>query len=156
MPEPRPILYATDFSPASTAAFRAAVDTARRRRRTLVIAHVVAVPVVAVGDGMTDGRTYDALLRSIEHNAEEALDRLVRRARARGVRARALVLQGVPFEAIVAAARRLRAELVVIGTHGRTGWRRLMLGSVAARVVGLAPCPVLTVGGGRRAPSRAA
>jgi nucleotide-binding universal stress UspA family protein len=146
MPEPRPILYATDFSDASVPAFRVAVDTARERRKPLVIVHVAAAPVVAIGDGFADGRTYDLLVASIERDAQTRVKRLVARARARGVRARALVLRGVPFETIVSAARRTRAELVVIGTHGRTGWRRLMLGSVAARVVGMAPCPVLTVG----------
>ena len=152
----RPILYATDFSPASTAAFRAAVDAARIHRAELIVAHAVARPFVTVEDGPTTTRTYDALLKSIEREAANRLDRLVGRARARGVRARPLVLQGVPFEAIVGAARRHRAQLVVIGTHGRTGFQRLMLGSVAARVVALAPCPVLTVRAGDRAATRAA
>jgi universal stress protein A len=58
-----------------------------------------------------------------------------------------LVRSPVPFEAIASAARRLGADVVVVGTHGRTGLTRLALGSVAERVVALAPCPVLTVRG---------
>jgi nucleotide-binding universal stress UspA family protein len=155
MARARPVLYATDFSPASSPAFRAAVDAARTRRTSLIIAHAVALPVPPLEDGLATGRSYDALLKSIEREATARLARLVRRARASGVPARALVLQGVPFEALTRAARRHRAQLVVLGTHGRTGFRRLMLGSVAARVIALAPCPVLTVRAGVsvRAPS---
>jgi len=58
----------------------------------------------------------------------------------------AVVREGLPADEIVAEARRRRADLIVVGTHGRTGLRRFFLGSVAARVVTLARCPVLTVG----------
>jgi nucleotide-binding universal stress UspA family protein len=148
----RPILYATDFSPASAAAFRAAVDAALGRRAELIVVHVVAIPVPE--DWPT--APYDALLTSIERHVEQRLDRLVRRGRGHGVRARALVLRGVPFDAIIGAARRHRAQLVVIGTHGRTGFQRWMLGSVASRVVALAPCPVLTVPAPRHTAARVA
>jgi len=57
-------------------------------------------------------------------------------------------MEGVPYERIVRAARSKRAGLIVIGTHGRTGLSRVFVGSVAERVVRLAPCPVLTVRGG--------
>jgi nucleotide-binding universal stress UspA family protein len=71
----------------------------------------------------------------------------VARARTDGVRAESLLLQGLPAEQIVRAARSKRADLVVLGTHGRSGLPRLVLGSVAERVIGLARCPVLTVRG---------
>jgi nucleotide-binding universal stress UspA family protein len=63
------------------------------------------------------------------------------------VRARGVLLEGVAHEAIVREARKRRADLIVIGTHGRTGVARFFLGSVAARVTATAPCPVLTVRG---------
>ena len=66
-------------------------------------------------------------------------------ARKNGVRAKGLLLEGIPHDRIVRAARSTRADLIVLGTHGRTGLGRVFLGSVAARVVTLAPCPVLTV-----------
>ncbi len=53
----------------------------------------------------------------------------------------------MPFDAIARMAKRIGADLVVVGTHGRTGLARVALGSVAERVVALAPCPVLTVRG---------
>jgi nucleotide-binding universal stress UspA family protein len=63
------------------------------------------------------------------------------------VRATTLVLEGVAHEQIVRAARSKKADLIVIGTHGRTGLAKLFLGSVASRVVAAAHCPVLTVRG---------
>jgi nucleotide-binding universal stress UspA family protein len=70
---------------------------------------------------------------------------LVEKARQQGLAAEPLVLRGVPYAAIAEAARSVGADLVVLGTHGRTGVQRLLLGSVAAKVISTAPCPVLTV-----------
>jgi universal stress protein A len=84
----------------------------------------------------------DAFLR---RDAEKRLRTLSKSARRSGVRARTLLSRGVPHEAIRRAARKARADLVVVGTHGRTGLSRLVVGSVAARVLATAPCPVLTV-----------
>jgi nucleotide-binding universal stress UspA family protein len=58
-----------------------------------------------------------------------------------------LLLEGVPHERIARAARSKKADMVVMGTHGRTGFAKLVLGSVASRVLTVAPCPVLTVRG---------
>jgi len=66
-------------------------------------------------------------------------------ARKAGVKAMTLLLDGVAHEQIARAARSKKADLIVIGTHGRTGLAKFFLGSVAARVVATAPCPVLTV-----------
>ena len=78
---------------------------------------------------------------------QKQLDALVTKAKRAGVRARALLLEGVAADRIVRAARSRYADLIVIGTHGRTGFARLMIGSVANRVVSHARCPVLTVRG---------
>ena len=81
-------------------------------------------------------------------DADERISRLAARARKQGAsRVRTLLLDGVPHERIASAARSRRADLVVIGTHGRTGLAKLFLGSVASRVVSSATCPVLTVRG---------
>jgi nucleotide-binding universal stress UspA family protein len=64
-----------------------------------------------------------------------------------GVRATGLLLDGAPHDQIPRAARRNRADLIVIGTHGRTGLSKVLLGSVAERVIRSATCPVLTVRG---------
>ena len=99
-----------------------------------------------MGEGYVGGgQLYDRMVADIERDAQRRLGRLVTQARKNGVRAKGLLLAGIPHDRIVRAARSTRADLIVLGTHGRTGLGRLFLGSVAARVVTLAPCPVLTV-----------
>jgi nucleotide-binding universal stress UspA family protein len=71
----------------------------------------------------------------------------VARARKAGVRATGLLLEGVPHERVARAARAKKVDLLVIGTHGRTGLAKFFLGSVAARVIASVSCPVLTVRG---------
>jgi nucleotide-binding universal stress UspA family protein len=75
------------------------------------------------------------------------LARLTARARAAGARATAILMEGSEAGTITRAARSRRASMIVIGTHGRSGIERVLLGSVATRVVSLASCPVLTVRG---------
>jgi nucleotide-binding universal stress UspA family protein len=142
----RTILYATDFSAASRPAFRAAVDLARRRRARLRLLHVVTPPVAVLEDTFLSARSWRRLEAETLRAARRRLVPLLARARQRGVAASASVARAVvPFEEIVRTARRVGADVIVVGTHGRTGLLRLALGSVAERVVALAPCPVLTV-----------
>jgi nucleotide-binding universal stress UspA family protein len=142
----RRILHATDFSGASRPALIRAIALARQSRATLQVVHALPPLALAVGgDFAMPPRTYEAIERRDRQRAQRQLTALVRRARKAGVRATALLLDGVPHEQIPRAARRTRADLIVIGTHGRTGVSKLFLGSVAERLVRLAPCPVLTV-----------
>ena len=71
----------------------------------------------------------------------------MQKARQSGVRVKPLLLEGVAHERIMQAARARKADLIVIGTHGRTGFARFFLGSVASRVLATSPCAVLTVRG---------
>jgi nucleotide-binding universal stress UspA family protein len=141
----RPIMHATDFSPASRAAFAKAVELAKRDRAPLTIAHVMLPPVMMLGDGYIPPATWDDISRGHRKATQKKLDAVVARARAAGVRARGLLLEGQPADRILRAAR--GAGLLVIGTHGRTGLARFILGSVASRVVAGARCPVVTVRG---------
>jgi nucleotide-binding universal stress UspA family protein len=147
MPRFRRILHPTDFSPASRRAFATALALARADRAALTIVHVLSLVGPLVGDAYVPPEAYRQLGASARRAAGRRLTRLLARARRAGVRARGLLLDGLPYEQIVRAARARRADLVVIGTHGRKGLPRFFLGSVAARVVALAPCPVLTVRG---------
>jgi nucleotide-binding universal stress UspA family protein len=78
------------------------------------------------------------------------MDRLLAKAKTARVRAHGMILGGVALEQIARTARRQRPDLIVMGTHGRTGVARFFLGSVAARVAATAACPVLTVRGHSR------
>ncbi len=144
---PKVILHPTDFSSASRPAFRQAMQLARKTKRPLVVVHVVAPTIALMGDGYVSPQVYDVMERSVRAAANKRLGRLVAAARTRGIRTTGLLLEGVAHEQIGRAARSKHAETIVMGTHGRTGLKRLMLGSVAARVLGTAPCPVLAVRG---------
>ena len=143
----RRILHPSDFSPASRAAFARALELARTNRAELTIVHVMSVVVPGIGGEYISPAVYDQIQRSIAAGAKKHLDALVARARKAGVRAKGLLVEGLAHERIIRAARTQRADVVVMGTHGRTGVARLFLGSVAERVVTLSPCPVMTVRG---------
>jgi len=143
----RNILVGTDFSPASRLAFRRAVEMASANNAVLWIAHVAAPPAPMSPGGYVLPRFYDDWEAAVRADAHKRLRPLLARARKAGVRARALLLKGAPHEALGRAARRHRTDLLVLGTHGRTGLARFFVGSVASRVVATAPCPVLTVRG---------
>jgi nucleotide-binding universal stress UspA family protein len=138
----RLIVHATDFSAGADAAFRHALAAAKRDRAQLALVHVLEP--VTFGDE-------EYMLRELEHRdaaaaaAGKGFDRLLAAAKRARVKARSVLLDGNASGQIVQFARKRHASLITIGTHGRTGLRRLFLGSVAAGVVGAAPCPVLTV-----------
>lgn len=119
------ILFPTDFSPASEAAGRVAREMAMRADARLHVLHVVSP--------MTD-----------PSQSAESLARAARRL-ADGLRAETVLLSGWAGRHIVDYAREKRIDLIVLGTHGRTGITHAILGSVAETVVRLAPCLVLTV-----------
>ncbi|HEX3179387.1 MAG TPA: universal stress protein [Methylomirabilota bacterium] len=136
----RRILVATDFAESAERALECAVDLAKIHGAELVLLHVYmdlpAYPEVSAGQVAT---IYEEQRRWVD----DALDRRARSARASGVLARALVRTGAPAPVIAETAADERVDLVVVGTHGRSGLDRLLVGSVAERVVRTAPCPVL-------------
>ncbi|MBI2216941.1 MAG: universal stress protein [Candidatus Rokubacteria bacterium] len=139
-----PIICATDFSESAEPAEAQAIQLAQALRTELVYLHV-SVEARLYGEGpftMADvQRVYDAQRQW----ATETLSARVTAAKDRGVMARMSLRVGTPHVEIVKAARDDKADMIVMGTHGRTGLERLLLGSVAERVIRLAPCPVLTV-----------
>lgn len=143
----RRILHASDFSPASRPAFKKAVEMVRANRAELLLVHVLP-PMPLIGDAYIAATTYDEILRGQRTAAQKELDRLVSRARAAGLRASGILVSfGVPAARIVRLAKSTRADVIVMGTHGRTGLTRALMGSVADRVIRTAPCPVLTARG---------
>ena len=141
----RRILLATDFSPASRRAFEEAVSFCRRNDAELVLAHVYRTPGTLPAEMALTPDTVEQIDAKLSEAADSRLRVLLDEARRAGVRGRILLLSGAPDEAIVEAARQIGADLLILGTHGRTGAARLFLGSVASRVIATASCPVLTV-----------
>lgn len=143
----RRVLHPTDFSRASSAAFKRAVEMARANRAELLLVHVMTPAIPMMGDGYVSPQLYEDMEAAARSYSQKHLNALVAKARKAGARVKALLLEGVPHERIAQAARSRKADLVVIGTHGRTGFAKLFLGSVASRVLTISPCPVLTVRG---------
>jgi len=141
----RRILHASDFSPASRAALSTAIDLARAQRATVLVVHVLSIVPPFLGEGYVPPKVWDEIEEGQRRGAQTQLDRLVARARRTGVRVKGLLVLGNPYLDIARTARRQRADLIVMGTHGRTGLTRALLGSVADRVLRTAHCPVLTV-----------
>jgi nucleotide-binding universal stress UspA family protein len=137
------IVVPTDFSACAEAAWDTALRAARGFGAEVVLVHVVVdTPRFAEGTGGADLR---ATLESAQLWAEREAGQRVTAAQAGGVAARSVVCTGVPQRQILDVASAERADLIVIGTHGRGGLERALLGSVADQVIRLAPCPVLSV-----------
>jgi nucleotide-binding universal stress UspA family protein len=137
------ILCPTDFSDGSEAAFQTAITLARDHGARLTLLHVQHVPATALPD-MLFAMT-PALLHDTERSVDGHLAQLVARARAAGVDAAPVTLFGAAHREICAVAAELSVDLIVVGTHGRTGIMHALYGSIAERVVRSAPCPVLAV-----------
>jgi nucleotide-binding universal stress UspA family protein len=137
------ILVATDLTAASQSAVDTALALAKENEAELMIAYAFDTPTLT--QATIAPNVYDEWTRNLRNDAQERLQPFLAEARKQGVHAGALVLSGAPYEAIVEAAQDNNADLVVMGTHGRTGISRFFLGSVASRVISTAPCPVMTV-----------
>jgi nucleotide-binding universal stress UspA family protein len=144
----RRIVYASDFSGASRPAFAKAVDLAKAYRAELLVLHVLSIVPPVVEDAYMAPRVWEELEAGARAAAQTQLDRLVMNARKARLRVKGLVVLGSPYEDIVRVAKRQRADLLVMGTHGRTGLTKVLLGSVAERVLRTSSCPVMTVRGG--------
>jgi nucleotide-binding universal stress UspA family protein len=135
------ILVPTDFSEGSSAAMQYAVGLARICSARLVLLHVMELAVYAVDFAMT----HPGVPADIRRKLDDMMEDWVRRAKTEGIEAEGVLATGTPYFEIAKAVERHAIDLIVMGTHGRTGVARAMMGSTAERVVRLAPCPVLTV-----------
>ena len=134
-------LIPIDFSRGSDKAFDHAVKLARERRAKVIALNVVPAELVYPPTG---GR-FD-FYRLLERDARENFRKLLKRKRLLPKDCELVLARGTDFAEIIARqAKRLRASMIVMGSHGRTGLQRLLLGSVAERTLRYANCPVLIV-----------
>ena len=145
MPAIKRMLVPTDFSHASEIAFEYAVDLAAREHSGMELLHVIdeASFAAAYPDGFYV--ELPGVRTQLIDEATRRLDEMAARCAARGVMATRTLSIGRPASLIVQRAVACGTDMIVMGTHGRTGLAHLMLGSVAERVLRVAPCPVLTV-----------
>jgi nucleotide-binding universal stress UspA family protein len=132
------ILIATDGSKFSEAAAERAIGFAKAYGGELTIVSVVDVPAEFYGEAP---EAWDNLVTQ----AKGFVDKTSQLAEASGVRAQAVVREAETWKAIVELAEKQQTDTIVMGSHGRTGLKRLLMGSVTEKVIGNAPCPVLVV-----------
>ena len=137
------ILYATDFSEASQSAFPLAYSLARDHTARLIALHVVPTGTYEIANLVQLGQGES--VRQFEEGIRHDLQRL--QPPDGSVPMEHKLAKGDPASSIIKVAEETACDLIVLGTHGRTGLRRVLMGSVAEHVMRSAPCPVLVVKG---------
>jgi nucleotide-binding universal stress UspA family protein len=141
MAKAKQYMVPVDFSKCSEAALDYAIGLARENNARIVLLHVIPAALVYP----TQGASFD-FYGLLERDARENFTKLMRRKRLRPEQFRLVLDRGVnPAEIIVRQAKKLKATMIVMGSHGRTGLQRFMLGSVAERTIRTSDCPVLIV-----------
>ena len=133
------LLVATDGSLFSRAAVQEAIDIAKACSSSLYVLHVVEMTA--------EYKFWDAkYAEKLEKEMKKYLDSVKAKAVKQGVKCEVILHQGdEPYKYIVSEATKRKVNTIILGSHGRTGLTRLMMGSVASRVIGHAPCKVLVV-----------
>lgn len=140
---PKTILVPTDFGDASEAALDQALELAKALKADVVLLHCFEIPLVGFPDGAMVVTA--ELTDRIVQGAQSALDEAVQARKGSGVSLRPLLKQGDPWRTALAVAEEVGAGLIVMGTHGRRGLPRALIGSVAEKLVRTSPVPVMSV-----------
>ena len=138
------VLVPTDFSDSARHAFSYGLSFAAEYEAELVLLHVVENLTVGYASDLFPVPMAE-VFQELSAYARGELDKLGEEARAKGVQARTLVVQGKPSHEIMRVARDEAIDMIVLGTHGKGVLDQAIFGSTTERVVRKAPCPVLTV-----------
>jgi len=134
-------LVPVDFSKSSEIALNQAIEMARENRGKLLLVHVISATFAYPLEG-----GFSDIFEALEKNARESMKKLLQRKRLKSARDRSILITGLdPAQAIVRQAKKSRASMIIMGSHGRTGLQKFLLGSVAERTLRYAHCPVLIV-----------
>ncbi|QDU64719.1 Putative universal stress protein [Planctomycetes bacterium Pan216] len=134
-----------DFSDAATHSLRYGLTLAQQFGAQLHLLHVVQDIMPTVAEPGMAILPSDELIRNLEAGAKEGLEKAIPEDWEHSVDLLHVVRQGLPFHEICRYAKQEEVDLIILGTHGRSGLAHFLMGSVAERVVRAAPCPVLTV-----------
>jgi nucleotide-binding universal stress UspA family protein len=145
---PRTILVPVDFSPNSETALDYAVELAGKLDAKVYILNVIALSGLGVPE--LGAALAPSVIDSMVRDSEAALAKLADARRSQATIADTLLRTGDARDIIIHTAEEVAADLIVMGTHGRRGVGRALLGSVAESVLRTSPCPVLTIRGRKR------
>jgi nucleotide-binding universal stress UspA family protein len=135
------VLVPIDFSPYAEQALDYAIALAQKLQARATLLHVIQPPLVAGADmGVWPS---PAFIEDLETAITSDMEGYLARVTAAGLEGELVVVHGVPFQEILNTAKARQVDLIIMGTHGRTGLSHVFLGSVVEKVVRLAPCPVL-------------
>jgi nucleotide-binding universal stress UspA family protein len=134
-------LVPVDFSAYANQAVEYAIGLASKLGARVTLLHVIQpLPLGGVDMGVTLPYAY---IQEMEAEIARSMQAYLEQVTASGLEGEIVVVHGVPFQEIIETAKMQQVDLIVMGTHGRTGLQHVLLGSVAEKVVRLAPCPVL-------------
>lgn len=139
------ILCPTDFSEPSYEVLKAGNELANFFSAELVLVFVISTAQILPGYYEPAATILPQILKEVEESAKKSLQQIAQEIIAKEVKARTLLIQGSPADKIVRAAEEETVDFIVIATHGQSGWKKLISGSVTERVVRLADRPVLTI-----------
>ena len=139
---PKTILVPVDFGAASVAALDYAVELAAKLDARVHLLHVVGIMTLSAEYGLA---VTQPILDSLVESSQKELDRVATERTSKAMLAPTLLEVGDARTIIVQVAERIHADLVVMGTHGRRGVKRVVLGSVAEHIARTAPCPVMLI-----------
>jgi nucleotide-binding universal stress UspA family protein len=139
------LLVPTDFSEYADGALDYAIELAKTLQARLTVLYVYYLPSLALGE--VSPVVIDDTLQAMETNARQQAQKALARVLRAGLQGDSVIVEGTPFQMIIDTATDKGADLIVMGTHGRTGLSHVLMGSVAEKVVRLAPCPVLVTRG---------
>ena len=139
------ILVPTDFSEYADYALDYAIELAKTLQAHLTVLYVLHLSSLALGEAPP--AVLDDTLKAMEANAEQRTQMALARVQEAGLQGESAIVEGIPFQVIIETAKSRDVDLIVMGTHGRTGLTHAFMGSVAEKVVRMAPCPVLVTRG---------
>ena len=139
------IICPTDFSEPSYEGLNAAVEIAKHFSAELILVHIVSPVPNIMGTGAPTGFHIPMVLKEMEEQAINRLDEDAAERIPDQVQARTIMGTGRPAERIVQTASEEKAQMIVMATHGQSGWQRFVSGSVTERVIRRATCPVYMV-----------
>lgn len=138
------VLYATDFSESSDYAFEYALSLAKKFNSRLLLVHVINEPVDLRGFYVPH-ISFDKLEEEIKEGANKMMEKFCRKHLADYDNYETFILPGIPYDEIIKKAEEENADLIVMGTHGRTGLDHVLFGSTAEKVVRKSPVPVMSI-----------
>jgi len=139
------ILYPTDFSEASLEALGHAVSFAKNCKAKLILMHVVNEKIFSEGLSLARAAAPESLEKELTEEASAQLKKIIPAEERQGLDWEIVILYGMPFLEITRYAKENSVDMIVIGTHGRSGIEHIIFGSTAEKVVRKAHCPVLSV-----------